>query len=156
VREILRDAQRDLLVIGYWIATRDEGEGIIEEVIASLATAVQRGVSLAVIVDERQRADGRDNRQVLVEAWPSVVSVPRILTWCLPPDDRHLKLHAKVLVADGKDALVTSANLTFYAMDRNMEMGVRVGGAPASSIAGHFHQLIETGVLKDYEQASDL
>jgi phosphatidylserine/phosphatidylglycerophosphate/cardiolipin synthase-like enzyme len=151
LREILRGAQRDLLVIGYWIAARDEGEGIIEEVIASLAAAVQRGVNLVVIMDERQRGDGRDNRQVLLEAWPGAVALPRILTWRLPPDDRHLKLHAKVLVADGKDALVTSANLTFYAMDKNMEMGVRVVGVPASSIADHFYRLIDTGILKDYD-----
>ncbi len=156
VREILRGAQTDLLIIGYWIAARDEGDGIIEEVISSLAAAVQRGVTLTVIVDERQRADGRDNRKALVEAWPSEVPLPRILTWHLPPDDRHLKLHAKVLVADGMDALVTSANLTFYAMDRNMEMGVRVSGAPASLIVDHFHRLIETGIIEDYEQASEL
>jgi len=75
-----------------------------------------------------------------------------ILTWRLPSDDRHLKLHAKVLVADGADALVTSANLTFYAMDRNMEMGVRVSGAPAKAISDHFQRLIKTGVIEDFER----
>lgn len=155
VREILRNVQNNLLVIGYWIAAKDEGEGIIEEVIASLASAVQRKIALTIIVDERQRVDGRDNRKILLDAWPSGVSLPKILTWRLPPDDRHLKLHAKVLVADGLDALVTSANFTYYAMDRNMEMGIRVSGPPASAIYDHFHRLIESGIIEDYEQASD-
>jgi phosphatidylserine/phosphatidylglycerophosphate/cardiolipin synthase-like enzyme len=150
VRELIRGARRELLVTGYWIAARDEGEGIIEEVIESVGEAVLRGASVRIIVDERERFNGRNNRQVLLEAWPPGVPFPRVFTWRLPAGDRYLKLHAKVLVADGTDALVTSANLTFYAMDRNMEMGVRVVGAPASSIAEHFHRLMDAGVLEDF------
>jgi phosphatidylserine/phosphatidylglycerophosphate/cardiolipin synthase-like enzyme len=62
-----------------------------------------------------------------------------------------LKLHAKVLVADRGDALVTSANLTSYAMDRNMEMGARIIGQPAADIARHFDLLEAYGVLEPYE-----
>jgi phosphatidylserine/phosphatidylglycerophosphate/cardiolipin synthase-like enzyme len=77
--------------------------------------------------------------------------LPNILTWRLPPGDQHLKLHAKVLVADRRDALVTSANLTSYAMDRNMEMGVRIVGHPAIDIARHFDLLEAHGVLEPYD-----
>lgn len=156
VRELLRGAQAELLVVGYWIAAQDDGEGIIEEVIASLADAVTRGVVVSVVVDERIRRDGRDNRQILVSAWPIGVTLPKILTWRLPPGDRHLKLHAKVLVADRRDALVTSANLTSYAMDRNMEMGVRVIGHPAIDIARHFDLLEAQSVLEPYHDGRDL
>ncbi len=150
VREVLRGAHRDLLVIGYWITANYEGEGIIEEIIASLGEAVRRGVTVNVVVDERERKDGQNNRRVFLEAWPAGVPLPSMFTWRLPTDDHYVKLHAKVLVADGEDALVTSANLTFYAMERNMEMGVRVTGAPASLIAEHFHRLIDTGVLNQF------
>ena len=150
VREILRQARREVLVVGYWIAARDDSEGIIEEFITSLADAVNRGVIVTVVFDERLRADGRDNRGILLSAWPPDVTPPRILTWRLPRDDRHLKLHAKVLVADRRDALVTSANLTLYAMDRNMEMGVRVVGDPALNIARHFELLARSCVLEPY------
>jgi phosphatidylserine/phosphatidylglycerophosphate/cardiolipin synthase-like enzyme len=152
VREILRGARQEIVVVGYWIAARDEGEGIIEEVIASLADAVARGVRVSVIVDERVRADGRDNRRVLVSIWPASVNRPKILTWRLPASDQHLKLHAKVLVADRRDSLVTSANLTSYAMDRNMEMGVRVVGKPAADIARHFDLLEAHGVLEAFDE----
>lgn len=151
VRELLRGAQSELLVVGYWIAAREDGEGIIEEVIASLAAAVTRGVVVSVVVDERVRPDGRDNHRILVSAWPVAVALPKILTWRLPPSDQHLKLHAKVLVADRRDALVTSANLTSYAMDRNMEMGVRLVGHPAIDIARHFDLLEAHGVLEPYD-----
>jgi phosphatidylserine/phosphatidylglycerophosphate/cardiolipin synthase-like enzyme len=153
VRELLRGAHAELLVVGYWIAARDEGEGIIEEAIAALADAVTRGVVVSVVVDERVRLDGRDNRRVLISAWPVEVKLPKILTWRLPPGDQHLKLHAKVVVADRRDALVTSANLTSYAMDRNMEMGVRIVGQPALDIARHFDLLEAYGVLEPYDDA---
>jgi phosphatidylserine/phosphatidylglycerophosphate/cardiolipin synthase-like enzyme len=152
VRELLRGAQAELLVVGYWIAARDDGEGIIEEVIGSLADAVTRGLSVKLVVDKRTRPDGRNNRQILVSAWPVGVTLPTILTWHLPPGDLHLKLHAKVLVADRRDALVTSANLTSYAMDRNMEMGVRIVGHPAVDIAKHFDLLQANRVLEPYEE----
>lgn len=151
VRELLRGAQAELLVVGYWIAARDDGEGIIEEVIASLAEAVTRGLVVNVVVDERVRPDGRDNRRILTSAWPVGIELPKILTWRLPPGDQHLKLHAKILVADRRDALVTSANLTSYAMDRNMEMGVRIVGHPAVDIARHFDLLEASGVLHPYD-----
>jgi cardiolipin synthase len=152
VREILRAARQEILVVGYWIAARDDGEGIIEELIAAVADAIARGVKARVIVDERARPDGRDNRSILISAWPVGVPLPKILTWRLPAGDQHLKLHAKVLVADRSDALVTSANLTSYAMDRNMEMGVRVVGRPAMDIAAHFDLLEAQGVIERFDR----
>jgi phosphatidylserine/phosphatidylglycerophosphate/cardiolipin synthase-like enzyme len=91
-----------------------------------------------------------------VSAWPLGVTLPKILTWRLPPGDQHLKLHAKVLVADRRDALVTSANLTSYAMDRNMEMGVRIVGHLAVDIARHFDLLEAHGVLEPYGEEREL
>jgi phosphatidylserine/phosphatidylglycerophosphate/cardiolipin synthase-like enzyme len=151
IRELLRGAHAELLVVGYWIAARDDRAGIIEEVIASLAEAVSRGIVVRIVIDERVRSDGRDNRRILISAWPVRVALPKILTWHLPPSDQHVKLHAKLLVADRRDALVTSANLTSYAMDRNIEMGVRVLGHPAAAIARHFDLLEAYGILNPYD-----
>lgn len=153
IRELLRGACRDLLVIGYWIAALDDGDGIIEDIIVLLEDAVHRGVQVTIILDERQRADARDNHLIFVDAWPQGAPLPTMLTWKLPPNDKYLKLHAKVLVADAGDALVTSANLTSYAMDRNIEMGVRVKGPSAKAISDHFHRLISSGVLTARQSA---
>ena len=150
VRELIRSAKRDVLVVGYWIAAHDESAAVIEEVIRLLAHAVSGGLSVRVVVDERVRSDGRSNRQALLSCWPAAAQLPELLTWRLPNDDQHLKLHAKVLVADREVALVTSANLTMYAMDRNMEMGVRVSGHAAADIARHFDLLVSNGVLQPY------
>jgi cardiolipin synthase A/B len=151
----MHDARVELLVVGYWIAARDDGEGIIEEFIALLADAIIRGAKVSVVMDERLRPNGRDNRKILKSAWPIGVGLPKLLTWRIPPSDQHLKLHAKVLVADRTDALVTSANLTAYAMDRNMEMGIRIIGRPAADIAKHFDLLAAEGVIEPYPDVRD-
>lgn len=57
-------------------------------------------------------------------------------------------LHAKVVVADEETVLVTSANLTEAAMERNIELGLLTRDrAPAASIAAHFRGLIDRGLL---------
>jgi phosphatidylserine/phosphatidylglycerophosphate/cardiolipin synthase-like enzyme len=57
-------------------------------------------------------------------------------------------LHAKAVVADDEAVLVTSANLTEAAFDRNIELGLLVRDrALAGSIVAHFRGLIESGLL---------
>ena len=62
-----------------------------------------------------------------------------------PPGSR---LHAKVAVADGEFAFVTSANLTGHALDQNLEVGVLIsGGQTPRRLTDHFHALISNGTL---------
>ncbi len=86
----------------------------------------------------------------------SVPAEIRVYHW--PPNNRPKTgkgkmgyLHVKCAVADGKKAFVSSANLTTYAMEMNMELGVLIdGGAVPSQIADHFQLLIVDGVLQEW------
>jgi phosphatidylserine/phosphatidylglycerophosphate/cardiolipin synthase-like enzyme len=58
-------------------------------------------------------------------------------------------LHAKAVVIDDSSLLVTSANLTEAAFDRNIEIGLLSRDRTlAASVATHFRVLIERGLLK--------
>lgn len=58
-------------------------------------------------------------------------------------------LHAKALVADDESVLVTSANLTEAAFDRNIELGLLVRDrALALTITSHFQGLIARELLR--------
>jgi len=58
-------------------------------------------------------------------------------------------LHAKAMVVDDERVLVTSANFTEAALDRNIELGLLVRDrAMAASIKAHFQGLVEFGVLR--------
>ncbi len=57
-------------------------------------------------------------------------------------------MHAKCAVADVSALLVSSANLTQYALNLNMELGLLVrGGDLPGRVVGHLRQLIEENIL---------
>lgn len=152
VQDIINGAHQELLVVGYWIAGKGDQEGIIRDVIGLIADAAARGVGVTMVLDSGEKTYGKNNRDVLTELWPADHALPELLTWVVPESEKHVKLHAKVLVADRRDALVTSANLTMHALDRNMEMGVRVGGSAGARIAQHFDLLRVGEILQPFSQ----
>jgi len=87
--------------------------------------------------------------------WPGA-SRPRVFY-----DPRSLEgdgpagvLHAKAVVTDDELVLITSANLTEAALDRNIELGLLVHDrALAASVSSHFRVLIETGLLRPLPMA---
>lgn len=62
-----------------------------------------------------------------------------------PPE---AKLHAKAVIVDVRDLLLTSANMTSATHGRNIEIGVLCrGGGVAPQVQRHFDGLIRNGVL---------
>ena len=133
--EVIRTAVRRLILVSF-AAYR------VEEVVEALHQAANRGVEIRLILDagtEAVRAFEASGR-IVVYTWPPTL---------LPEHDPdHASLHAKAAIADDKVAFVTSANLTGYALDRNMELGLLVRGAEVPRLlADHFDGLIDRGVL---------
>jgi cardiolipin synthase len=152
IQDIIYGAKRELLVVGYWLSAKEDQEGIVSEIIELIANAVDKGIKVVIILDEGEKGYGKNNRNTLISLWPKNVCLPELLTWEIPRTDSHLKLHAKVLVADRFDALITSANLTMYALDRNIEMGVRLQGIQSEIIQLHFDLLKEKRILVEYSK----
>jgi phosphatidylserine/phosphatidylglycerophosphate/cardiolipin synthase-like enzyme len=84
-----------------------------------------------------------------VAAFAHVTGITR---WRWPADKRPAGavLHAKVLVVDGRRALVGSANLTRRALEANIEAGVVINDQHvASAIEDHVRALIASGTLAE-------
>lgn len=78
------------------------------------------------------------------ERRPAVFYDPR----ALDPDGPGGVLHAKAVVVDDEAALITSANLTEAAFERNIEAGVLTRDrALATSLVRHFTVLIDRALL---------
>ena len=61
---------------------------------------------------------------------------------------QHGKATAKAIIVDGYAVLLTSANMTSAAYDKNIELGVLCrGGGVASQVQRHFDALISSGIL---------
>ncbi|HUH39073.1 MAG TPA: phospholipase D-like domain-containing protein, partial [Spongiibacteraceae bacterium] len=57
-------------------------------------------------------------------------------------------VHAKVAVADDRLCFITSANLTSYAMEKNMEAGVLISGGEVPNLLGcHLKSLVEMKLI---------
>lgn len=80
-----------------------------------------------------------------VYAWPATQR-PR------DAQGRHGTLHAKFAVADRRQLLVSSANLTEFAFNLNIELGVLLtGGTGPAEVAGQVDQMIRLGVFQRVE-----
>jgi len=126
--EIISASQKDLLITAPFIDKRGFGE-LMDE----LQKALSRGVAVTLlshglvdigssasmsIEDLRRSAQTLPGRFRLYSAVDSVDA----------PRADHPLLHAKLIIRDEEEALVSSANLTIYGLTSNFEVGVRIKG----------------------------
>jgi len=141
-REIVDAATRTLLVVGYSVTASPSDAGLASETRAAIRRAAARGVVVTALLHRNPK-----NRVALLASWPGSVAMPSVFTWPESPTDAMTKLHAKVIIADSADALVTSANLTYHGYEANIELGVRISGEPARLVEAHFRELIRAEEL---------
>ncbi len=135
VRETIGNAERELLIVGYWLVTSTEQLKIQIELLVHKARA---GVHIRFVFDSGEKSGGPDNFSALASLCPiNPIDAPReVYSWSERMTkttsrsglqyDR--KLHAKVIIAGRNDALVTSANLTHAGFLENFEMELRIQG----------------------------
>ncbi len=137
VHEMIERAAKQIILLGYELTDR--------ELILLLAAAAQRGVDVIMICDRERRAAAR-----IQAVWPAGARLPRIFhdreRRDAPP---HASMHAKCLLVDKNDLLVTSANFTFHGLHGNIEIGVRLSGNPAAEAWKIFSYLVESGVVEE-------
>jgi cardiolipin synthase A/B len=154
-REIIAGAKEQLLIVGYWLFA---SSAQIRSLIELLIDRARNGVQIRFVLDPGEKIQGSDNFKSLDERWaPSLSDAPRsVFSWSdklarvtgRSGEHYERKLHAKVIVADRTDALVTSANLTQAGLLENLEMGLRIKGTMAGAVVKHFDLLIDDGILE--------
>lgn len=120
---------------------------------AALSAAQSRGVKITLLLETTADSGGQLSNDALNAFSDLRLDQIEILQW--PKENRGVnaagkpgKLHAKCAVVD--DAVViSSANLTDDAFNRNMEMGVVAHNAGlAVAVRKHFEELKEVGILR--------
>ncbi len=119
MQEIIANANEEILMAGYRITDKDE-------TIRKLSDSMQRVNDMVIVMDDDKR---HINRSTLDHAFRGTRK-PRIYVH-KKKEKAFYKMHAKILIADKKDLLVTSANMTHYGLVENFEMGIRVRGRSA-------------------------
>ena len=66
-----------------------------------------------------------------------------------PDGAPYSSMHAKCLLVNGSDLLITSANFTFHGLHGNVEIGVRLSGSPAQEARKIFSHLVESRIVEE-------
>ncbi|GAA4860732.1 DISARM system phospholipase D-like protein DrmC [Pseudonocardia benzenivorans] len=117
-------------------------------VITALCAARERGVRVRVVVETLKGAAG-----ALAGSEPGAafLGVPGVELWHWPVPARpeqSARMHAKVAVADRRELLVSSANLTQSGTVTNIEAGLLVrGGSAPRRAAEHLDALVAAETL---------
>jgi phosphatidylserine/phosphatidylglycerophosphate/cardiolipin synthase-like enzyme len=145
--ELINGAQNRLIIISFAVYKATA-------IASALVQAARRHVAVDVCLETPDASEGKVAYDMLAALGPDVRRHATFYVWPLAqrplsPTGHHGSLHAKVAVADGGVLLISSANLTEYAMTLNMEMGVllRDGELP-KQVELHFARLIDTGILE--------
>lgn len=123
----------------------------VKSVIDALVRAAARGVQINVLLERSQTEGGNvttDSLGLIRAKIPGAT----FFEWDQAVGGSQFagaSVHAKCAVADGREAFVTSANLTGAAMEKNMEAGVMIGGGPLpAQLENHLLALVTTKHLK--------
>jgi phosphatidylserine/phosphatidylglycerophosphate/cardiolipin synthase-like enzyme len=151
ILQVINSAQSRILLVSYAVYS-------IPNIQEAVVRAAKRGVKITVVVETPDKLDVQNEYSTLRALGDEVAKCSTVYYW--PKENRKADdsgkigiLHAKCVVADGRWLFLSSANLTKYAFDLNMELGVFLtGGIHASRIELHFSRLIEDGVLRTVER----
>lgn len=120
----------------------------VSTIVKALNAANDRGVSITMLLESSQDHGGSINIDVIGKM-RGLVPGAQLYAWHDKAGDfADGRVHAKVAVADKTSCFITSANLTGYAMEKNMEAGVLISGGNIPRLLNdHLRSLVDTKVI---------
>lgn len=141
VEEMITSANDTITIVGYSLT--DEAKKIIN----LLEEVMKNNVEVIFVIHSDDKSNNIDT---LKKIW-KFYKRPKIYTREASETDVYFKIHAKMLVVDSKDILITSANLTWHGMSNNFELGLRVRGKTAEKGETLISDLIKRKYLKEVQ-----
>jgi phosphatidylserine/phosphatidylglycerophosphate/cardiolipin synthase-like enzyme len=144
--QLINEAQETLHIVSFAVYKA-------EAISQAIVNAARRGVSVAIYLETPDASERKITFDTIKALGGEVAHRAHIYVWPLEKrlqaaDGKHGSLHAKIALADGQTMLISSANLTEYAMTLNMEMGLLVRGGPLpEQVETHLEWLVEEGVF---------
>ena len=120
----------------------------ITSIVKAMNEASDRGVAITMLLESASKEGGNISFDVIGKM-KSLIPSASVYAWTQKIEPfLNGSVHAKVAVADKNSCFVTSANLTGFAMEKNMEAGVLItGGEIPRLLNEHLIALIETNVI---------
>jgi phosphatidylserine/phosphatidylglycerophosphate/cardiolipin synthase-like enzyme len=145
--ELVNSARHKIIIVSFAVYKA-------KNILSALQKAAKRGVQISIIVESPESSEGKITFDTISALGPELRSMAKIFIWPyakreFTPEGKYGSLHAKVAVSDNQ-LYISSANLTEYAMNLNMEMGILItGGELPEQVRFHFDDLIANGTLTE-------
>ena len=136
--QMIQRASDQIVVVGYVFT---EGASPLVELLA----VAQRDRNVRVIIIGNRM---REQMPVLMEMWSTGVPLPRVFSRERVADDPMAALHAKLLICDRSEALVTSANFSHHGLHANVEIGLRVRSPAIERLSDFVAAMIRAGEVE--------
>lgn len=146
--ELINSAKKRVIIVSFAVYKAKSIMSVLEK-------AAERGVEIHIIVESPDASEGKIAYDTIAALGAEVKSKAKIFIWPhakreIGANGKYGALHAKVAVGDDDILYISSANLTEYAMNLNMEMGVLIfGGELPAQARNHFDGLITAGILSE-------
>ena len=144
--DLIASAENEILLVTFAAAKI----GLLTD---RLLKAAGRGVKIRLVLEFEETSEGQLSYDALKAFPPALTNVVAVYQWPVEKRERNQagrpgKLHAKVAIVDDI-VLLSSANLTDDAFNRNLEIGVMVADANfLLSIKAYFDALIAQQTLR--------
>lgn len=120
----------------------------VSSIVKALNGVVDRGVQVSMLLESSLDYGGSisiDGIGKMMEVVPGA----RLYAWQDKAEQfSGGRVHAKIALADASSCFITSANLTGFAMEKNMEAGVLIsGGRVPKALDEHLRALIELQII---------
>ena len=145
ITDLLLKAKTSITIVGYAMTS----DKYVEEIFKILQQNVNiNKINTKFIWEqaEKQKIHGKKQpsvKEIIRKNWDEKITFPKIYTY---NQDRS-SLHAKVLIIDSKEILITSANMTGRGMKRNLEMGLLHTGKSAKEAETLIQTLIDERII---------
>ena len=133
--DMIDSAKKSITIVGYTI------EHDTKEIFAALEHASQKGISIKLLFDSAEKFV-----PLIDKMWENKGTLPHLYSY-KPKDSKKSSLHAKIMIIDERELLITSANLTGRGISRNVEIGIRHKGNSAKNAEKLVKSLIQNGYL---------
>lgn len=148
--DLIRSADDDLMLMSPFLSQR-----AYERLRPALHTAADNGADITLITRYLTYGDEDYNREFARAVQDDDRLAPRTTNYEYIDDETWTTFHAKVVIADGGQAYLGTANLTHKGLGGNLELGVMFRDDTASRLAGLVASLRRSEFLHEVECDGD-
>lgn len=147
--EMIRSAHDIITIVGYaiWGDAKDIDPNApkMKEIFEELAKSVKQNRRVELFFEKDEDFSTLKNN--VKKMWIPGAPLPKI--YGFKKKEKHSSLHAKMLLVDDSEVLVTSANMTGRAITRNVELGIKSKGFVAKNARNLISSLIKADFFEE-------